>query len=190
MAKKPENKKAEEAQEGASRSKGSAEAQAEPQQRPAFQVINQFIRDMSFENIAAQRGAEGEIMPEVSVQVTLDAKQHRNPDHYILSTKYNVTSKQKGTDDALFLLELDYAGLFLIKNATKQQLSPLLLIECPRMLFPFVRRIVNDVTREGGFPPMNIGNVDFVALYRQQIERQKKAVQGGKPNGKAKKVAS
>lgn len=190
MAKKPESKKTETALEDAAGANAPADANAEPGQRPVMQVVGQFIRDMSFENIAAQRGAEGEAVPEVSVQVTLDAKSHKNPDHYILSSKYNVASKQKGTDNALFLLELDYAGLFLIKNATKQQLGPILLIECPRMLFPFVRRIVNDVTRDGGFPPLNIENVDFLSLYRQQLERQKSAAQGEKPNGKAKQAAS
>ena len=89
-----------------------------------------------------------------------------------------MSSRRKGADDALFLLVLDYAGVFLIKNATERQLGPILLIEGARMLFPFVRRIVNDVTRDGGFPPLNIENVDFVSLYRQRVERRKNAEQG------------
>ena len=73
----------------------------------------------------------------------------------------------------LFVLELDYGGVFQIENIPDDQLHPYLLIECPRMLFPFLRRIVSDITRDGGFPPLNLENIDFLKLYRQEIERRK-----------------
>lgn len=69
----------------------------------------------------------------------------------------------------LFLLELEYAGIFHVEGVPEDQLHPFLLIECPRMLFPFVRRIVSDMTSDGGFPAVNLETVDFVALYRQQL---------------------
>ena len=72
----------------------------------------------------------------------------------------------------MFILELDYAGVFHVEGVPEDQLHPFLLIECPRILFPFVRRIVSDVTRDGGFPPLNLDNIDFVALYRQEIARR------------------
>ena len=73
------------------------------------------------------------------------------------------------------MLELDYGGVFQIENVPDDQLHPYLLIECPRMLFPFLRRIVSDVTRDGGFPPLNLENIDFLKLYRQEIDRRKNA---------------
>ena len=80
----------------------------------------------------------------------------------------------KNTNNLLFILELDYGGVFQIENIPDDQLHPYLLIECPRMLFPFLRRIVSDITRDGGFPPLNLENIDFLKLYRQEIERRKK----------------
>jgi preprotein translocase subunit SecB len=79
----------------------------------------------------------------------------------------------------LFLLELEYSGVFEIEGVPEAQMHPYLMIECPRMTFPFVRRIVSDITRDGGFPPLNLEQIDFVAIYRQQLalraEQQKKA---------------
>ena len=88
--------------------------------------------------------------------------------------KLRVDSKSKNTDNVLFVLELDYGGVFQIENIPDDQLHPYLLIECPRILFPFLRRIVSDITRDGGFPPLNLENIDFLKLYRQEIERRKK----------------
>ena len=72
----------------------------------------------------------------------------------------------------MFILELDYAGLFLIQNVPQEQLNALLMIECPRLIFPYVRRIVGDVTRDGGFPSLNLEQIDFVALYRAELARR------------------
>ena len=137
---------------------------------PKMQVIGQFVRDLSFENIMVQKGVTGEVAPEISVQVGLDAKKRQNDNQYEVISKYSITSKNKGAGETLFVLELDYAGLFQIENVPDEQLHPFLMIECPRMLFPFVRRMVSDLTREGGFPPLNMDTVDFVALYRQMVQ--------------------
>ncbi len=75
----------------------------------------------------------------------------------------------------MFVLELEYGGIFHIENVPEEQMHPFLLIECPRMLFPFVRRLVGDITREGGFPPLNLDNIDFVQLYRQTIAQRQAA---------------
>jgi preprotein translocase subunit SecB len=134
--------------------------------------LGQFIRDMSFENIMAQKGSSGEVTPDVSVQVNLDAKKRSVEHQYEVALKLNVNSKSKDSGDPLFLLELDYVGIFHVENVVEEQLHPFLLIECPRMIFPFVRRIVSDVTRDGGFPPLNLENIDFVQLYRGEIARR------------------
>jgi len=146
---------------------------AEAQQNPVkMQVLAQYIRDLSFENILSQKGVKGEVKPEVKVEVALDAKKRTVDNQYEVITKFKVNSTNHESEDPLFLLELDYAGIFHIENVPEAQMHPFLLIECPRMLFPFVRRIVSDMTRDGGFPPVNLDNVDFLALYRQEIARR------------------
>jgi preprotein translocase subunit SecB len=138
---------------------------------PRLQIVTQYIRDMSFENIAAQKSLGAEGKPEVKVQVNLDA-QKRGEDRYEVAVKLKVDSKIE--EAPVFILELDYAGLFVIQNVADEQLHPLLMIECPRLIFPFVRRIVGDVTRDGGYPPLNLEMIDFLALYRAEIARRKK----------------
>ncbi len=139
-------------------------------------VVNQFVRDLSFENILAQKGVEGEVTPDVNIQVNLDAKKRSTENQYETAIKLVVTSVNKPKpEERLFLLEVDYVGLFDIQGVPDDQLHPFLLIECPRLLFPFLRRIVSDVTRDGGFPPLNLETIDFMKLYRQEIERQQQA---------------
>ncbi len=146
-------------------------------------ILAQYIRDMSFENILAQKGIQGEVNPDVSVQVNLDAKKRTAEHQFEVITKVQISSKVKESDQQLFLLELEYAGVFHIEGVPEDQMHPFLLIECPRMTFPFVRRIVSDVTRDGGFPPLNLENIDFVALYRNEIaRRQADAAAQAKPN--------
>lgn len=148
---------------------------AQPQQpQVKMQVLAQYIRDLSFENILAQKGTGGEVKPDVQVQVGLDAKKRSVEHQYEVLTKFTITSKNKETGDVLFAMELDYGGVFLIEGIPEQQLHPFLMIECPRMLFPFVRRIVSDVTRDGGFPALNLDTVDFMAIYRNEIERRQR----------------
>ncbi|MDQ2094315.1 protein-export chaperone SecB [Rhodalgimonas zhirmunskyi] len=157
---------------------GAADAQNNEAQAPQIQlnVINQFVRDLSFENILAQKGGAGELQPDINVQVNLDAKKRDADDQFEVAIKLNIVSKDKANADIkIFLLEVDYAGVFLIKGVPEDQMHPFLLIECPRLLFPFLRRIVSDITRDGGYPPLNLDNIDFVALYRQELARRQQA---------------
>ena len=153
-----------------------AAPQAAPQVK--MQVLAQYARDVSFENAVAQKGTQGgEVQPEIQVAVSLDARKRPTDNQYEVITKYKVTSMNKATNETLFLMELDYAGVFHIENVPDDQLHPFLLIECPRILFPFARRIISDMTRDGGFPPLNIDTVDFVSLYRQELARRAQAQQ-------------
>lgn len=152
---------------------GAAKPEAAPQVQ--LKVIGQFIRDMSFENIVAQKGIAGDVTPDVNVQISLDGKKRGVDNQYEVVTKFQVTAKNKGTEDTLFVMELDYGGIFHIENVPDEQLHPFLMIECPRMIFPFARRIVHDVIRDGGFPPLNLDTIDWVALYRQNLARQAEA---------------
>ncbi|MGA0923409.1 MAG: protein-export chaperone SecB [Lutimaribacter sp.] len=157
---------------------GATEAQA-PQIK--MSVLTQFIRDMSFENVMAQKGVSGEVQPDVNVQVNLDAQKRAQEHQYQVSMKLVIDSSSKDKETKLFLLELDYGGIFHIEGIPDDQLHPFLLIECPRMLFPFARRIVSDVTRDGGFPPLNLENIDFVQLYRQELLRRQQAAAAQAP---------
>ena len=142
---------------------------------PKMNILAQYVRDLSFENILAQKGVDGELNPEIQVNVNIDAKKRTTDKRFDVIIKLRVDSKSKNTNNILFVLELDYGGVFQIENVPDDQLHPYLLIECPRMLFPFLRRIVSDVTRDGGFPPLNLENIDFLKLYRQEIDRRKNA---------------
>ena len=145
-------------------------------QPPRMQILAQYVRDLSFENIVAQRGLNGaEVTPEVSVQVSLDARKRSTEHQYEVICKFRVGSKNTADDANLFMCELDYGGVFHVEGVPEDQLHPFLMIECPRMLFPFIRRIISDTTRDGGFPPVNLDPVDFVALYRQEIARRAQA---------------
>jgi preprotein translocase subunit SecB len=163
---------------------GTDQVAAEPQQQIQVtqRILAQYIRDMSFENVMAQKGVGGEVQPEVQVQVNLDARKRGGDNQYEVIAKLNVSSKSKDKGDQLFLLEIEYAGIFHIEGLPDEQLHPYLLIECPRMLFPFLRRIVSDVTRDGGFPPLNLENIDFVALYKNEIARRQAEVADKKPD--------
>lgn len=145
-------------------------AQAGPQMK--MNILSQFIRDMSFENVLAQRGTGGEVQPDVQVSVTLDAKKRSLEHQYEVVVKLTINSRNKAANEVLFVLELEYVGVFHIEGVPDEQLHPFLLIECPRMVFPFIRRIVSDVTHDGGFPPLNLENIDFVQLYRSEIARR------------------
>lgn len=151
-------------------------AAAEPQQQPQIKqrIIAQFVRDLSFENILAQKGGNAEGQPEMSVKVNLDARK-RAENTYEVITKLNVSANAKESKEPLFILEVEYAGVFQIEGVPEEQLHPYLLIECPRMTFPFVRRIVSDVSRDGGFPPLNLENIDFLAIYRNELARRAEA---------------
>jgi preprotein translocase subunit SecB len=154
---------------------GSSDGQgAAPQAQPRLQIITQYIRDLSFENIAAQKGTAADGKPEIKVQINLDA-QKRAEDQYEVIIRLKIDSRIAETP--IFLLELDYAGRFRLENVPNEQLHPLLMIECPRLIFPFLRRVVSDITRDGGYPPINLDTIDFLALYRQELARRQAAGQ-------------
>lgn len=152
---------------------------------PQLRTLGQFIRDLSFENIVARGGTSGNVTPDIQVKVALDAKKRAEGQFEVIG-KYNITSKDKESGNTLFVLELEYGGIFALENVPDEQLHPFLLIECPRMMFPFVRRIVSDITHDGGFAPLNLDTIDFVALYRQglqqRVAQQQAAAAETKPN--------
>ena len=150
-----------------------AAAAAGAQSQVKFQVLAQYMRDLSFENAVVRgTGIMPTGQPDIQVQVSLDARKRETDGHYEVISKYKVESKIKDTGQTLYLVELEYGGIFLIEGLPQDQMHPFLLIECPRIVFPFARRIIADVTRDGGFPPLNLDMIDFMGMYRQQLMRQ------------------
>lgn len=143
-------------------------AAAERPTNLTFAINMQYVKDLSFENPRApQVFASNAQAPQVQVNVDVGARQ-------VAENVYEITlvlnAEAKGGEDTVFVVELTYAGLFTVPALPQEQLRPLLLIECPRLLFPFARAIVADATRDGGFPPLMINPIDFAALYRRQAE--------------------
>ena len=152
-----------------------------PQQPPVVQnrIVAQYVRDMSFENILAQKGISGDATPDIQARIDVDARKRGADDQFEVITKLNITSKTKEKGETLFVLELDYAGVFQISGVPDDQMAPYLMIECPRLIFPYIRHLVANLTREGGFQALNLEQFDYIGLYRAklaaQIEAQKKA---------------
>jgi len=149
--------------------------------QPNTKVLAQFIRDLSFENILAQKGLDSDTPPDIKVKVNLDAKKRKPEDQYEVLIKLSIISSIKTeatepSDDKenskLFILEIEYGGIFEVTGVPEDQIHPYLMIECPRILFPYLRRIVGDVTRDGGFPPLNLEQINFLALYQNEIARR------------------
>ena len=148
-----------------------AEETSQPAQ-PSVNVLAQYIRDLSFENILTQKGVSGDVTPDIQIQVKLDARKRSIANQYETIIKLNIDSKSKDTNDQLFLLEIEYAGVFTVTGVPDEQLHPFLMIECPRMIFPFLRRVVSDLTQDGGFPALNLETIDFMQLYRSEALRR------------------
>jgi preprotein translocase subunit SecB len=146
--------------------------------QPNTKVLAQFIRDLSFENILAQKGLDTNTPPDIKVKVNLDAKKRKSENQYEVLIKLSVVSSAKTENSSesenskLFILEIEYGGIFEVTGVPEDQIHPYLMIECPRILFPYLRRIVGDVTRDGGFPPLNLEQINFLALYHNEIARR------------------
>ena len=166
MAKKPSKstkKKAESVNE---------EAQQAPKPRQVM-IHAQYVKDLSFENphaVAAHLEASQTPQVEVGVQVNGD----KINDHQY-EVRLHLTAKAATDERSLFLVDLTYAGIVSAPEAAPEEINPLIMIEGPRLLFPFARAIVSNMTRDGGFMPLNLQPVDFVAVYRHSLEAQRKA---------------
>ncbi|MEL7231006.1 MAG: protein-export chaperone SecB [Pseudomonadota bacterium] len=142
------------------------EPKAQAPAGPSIRVLGQYIKDLSFEN----PGAKVQGQPNIDLGIDVGAKPSGDD-----GKTYEVTLKlnaRAGTaETTLFLIELDYSGLFQVDGFQNTEIEPILLIECPRILFPFARRIISDISAEGGFPPLRVDPVDFAGLYQSQKQR-------------------
>ena len=126
-------------------------------------VVSQYVRDLSFESPSIERLLEGPSgNPNLELEVNVNA---RSMEKNLFQSE--IEFKANATDDkgAIYLLEAVYGGVFEVNNLPRNALEPFLLINCPSILFPFLRRLVADLTREGGFPPLFLDPIDFAELY-------------------------
>jgi len=134
------------------------------QQPPAIRVLGQYVKDLSFENPG---NVQVSTQPNIDLGIDVSAVPHEQGNG-LFEVSLRLKAQALAETKTLFITELDYAGLFQIQGANEADTEAMLLIECPRLLFPFARRIIAEITREGGFPPLMIDPVDFVSLYRSQ----------------------
>ena len=146
---------------------GNGGATAQPDDgTPTINALAQYTKDLSFENPNAPRSLQPqESGPQINIQVNVNAKQIAEVDFEVELT---LEGDAKIAGEVLFAFELTYAGIFRMRNIPQDQLHPAVMIECPRLLFPFARQIVAEAVRNGGFPPLYIDPIDFVGLYRQK----------------------
>ncbi len=135
-----------------------------------FEVRGQFIRDMSFENFRAQRKEWNFVELKHNTKLTLDID--TLPDSsFVVAIKLNLEAT--ASEKPAYLLELEYCGLFRIQGFPQDQLQSCLAVQCPQIIFPFLRRVVADITQDGGFPAHNLGIINFAAHYQRELERQR-----------------
>lgn len=156
---------------------GAAPQDGQPQQGqpagPGFRILAQYVKDLSFENPRAPESLRIDGKPGIDLGVEM-AAQGRPDGLFELELKLSVKAAHEG--QPVFHVELVYGGLFQLTNVQERDIEPLLLIECPRYLFPYAREIISRATADGGFyPPFMLDPIDFAAIYvarQQQIAQQ------------------
>ena len=151
---------------------GPMQAAAQDTQ-PQLTVVSQYIKDFSFENPnAPQSLTNRQEQPQIGIQINVGANPLSDTD---IEVVIKLEGKAETGTNLLFRFELEFAGVFRIRNVPQESLNPVVLIECPRLLFPFAREIIATAVRNGGFPPLLLDPVDFVGLYRQKMAQQQPA---------------
>jgi preprotein translocase subunit SecB len=147
---------------------GGGAAPAAPEgAAPNLSVIVQYIKDFSFENPNAPNSLmQQQQQPQIAIQINVNPRQ-------LAPTDFEVELKLEGKAElngsVLFAFDLDYAGVFRLTNIPQESVGPLLMIECPRLLFPFAREIISTAISGGGFPPLLLHPIDFVGLYQRRL---------------------
>lgn len=148
--------------------------------QPQVGILAQYVKDLSFENPNAPRSFQSQGQPQIEINVNVQARR-AGEDMFEVDLKIEASAKTEGQTS--FIVDLLYGGLFGLRNVPDEALEPFLIVEAPRILFPFARRIIADVTRDGGFPPLLLEPIDFAALYMAQ--RQAQAAEGVPVEGQA-----
>ena len=158
-----------------------AEPAGAPQNAPNLNVLTQYVKDFSFENPGAPQSLRMRpgSSPNINISIGVQSAPLGNSEFEV---ELRIDARATDGQAVLFAIELVYAGVFRFTNIPPEQSRAVALIECPRLIFPFARQIVAEASRNGGFPPLLIDPVDFVAMYRQQMANEA-AGAGGQPAG-------
>lgn len=145
--------------------------QAQKGAQPQMKILGQYLKDLSFENPRAPQSLGTQLgQQEVAISVNVNARTLSPTDFEV---ELHIDAKAAQEAKAVFVAELLYAGIFRLENIPQESLHPVVLIECPRMLFPFARQILAEATRNGGFPPLYLDPIDFAGLYQKRAAQAK-----------------
>lgn len=148
---------------------GSSEAGTENAE-PSMNILGQYLKDLSFENPnAPQSLAIQDGQPEINISVNVNAKNLAPTDYEV---ELHIEAQATHENNAVFAAELLYAGIFRLENIPEEALHPIILVECPRMIFPFARQILAEATQKGGFPPLMLDPIDFAGMYEQRVAQE------------------
>lgn len=152
------------------------EAAAQNGEAPSLRIIAQYLKDLSFENPNAPESLAGtNSPPQVDISVNVNAKTLSPTDYEV---ELHLEAKAQHEDKVAFAAEMVYSGIFRIENVPEDSLHPVVLIECPRVLFPFARQIMANATQNGGFPPLMLDPIDFATMYQQRMAQEQGEVTG------------
>ncbi len=142
----------------------------QPEVPPSMRILAQYLKDLSFENPAAPQSlAPQATAPEIAIGVNVNARNLAPTDFEV---ELQLEAKAQAQGKIIFAAEMKYAGLFRLENFPPNMLHPAVLVECPRILFPFARQILADATRQGGFPPLMLDPIDFAGMYQKRMAQQ------------------
>ena len=145
---------------------GDAAGAAPEPTGPNLSVVIQYIKDFSFESPNAPNSLMQQQQPQISIQINVNPRQLSNTDFEV---ELKLEGKAELSNNILFAFDLNYGGVFRLTNIPQENIGPLLMIECPRLLFPFAREIISTSIANGGFPPLMLHPVDFVSLYQRRM---------------------
>jgi preprotein translocase subunit SecB len=139
-------------------------------QSPSLTILAQYTKDLSFENPGAPHSLQArDKAPAININVNVNANPLSETDFDVVLT---LNAEAKDGDKVVFAAELVYGGVFRITGFPQEHMLPVLFIECPRLLFPFARQIISDITRNGGFPPLMIDPIDFGQMFAQRVSEE------------------
>jgi len=140
-----------------------------PPDQPMLNVIGQYLKDFSFENPLAPHLSPPSQAPAINIQFNVAPRQLSNTEYEV---ELKIEGKAEVDGKVLFACEVTYCGMFRLQGIPQEHLAPVLMIECPRMLFPFAREILATATMQGGFPPLLLDPIDFASMYQQRMMSQ------------------
>jgi preprotein translocase subunit SecB len=141
----------------------------EQNQQASVTVNSQYIKDFSFESPLSPVSLLLQEQPSINIALDINAKAIQE---HTFEVVLKIKAEAKNSNETIFLTELDYAGVFTVPATDEQELEMALLVYCPNILFPYARRVISDVTRDGGFPPLMLAPIDFYGLYMQKKSQQ------------------